>query len=211
MTRYPTTPLWLKLIVSALLLAATAWWVLDRSDRVGNERRLSAIASQIAGRAVEVHCPGPLARTFGGSTAEGWVKFDAAGKPADETTLQKTSCAELDALAEGRRAKELECTARARILCGRRGAELAMAVDVVTHESFHMRGLRDEAADGVRIAAADGHDRSAARGHARSRARRSRTGSSPRPIRRWARSTAARAARDQPCHSCVKVALGCPS
>lgn len=145
MPRYPTTPLWLKLTVSAVLLTATAWWVLDRSDRVGNERRLSEIASEIAGRAVEVHCPGPIARTFGGSTAEGWVEFDAAGKPADETKLQKTSCAELDALAEGRRAKELACTARARILCGRRGAQLAMAVDVVTHESFHMRGLRDEA------------------------------------------------------------------
>ena len=144
MPRYPTTPVWLKLTVSVVLIAATAWWVLDRADRLGNERRLSAIASQIAGRAVEVHCPGPIGRALGGSTAEGWVKFDAAGKPADETNLQKTSCAELDALAEGRRAKELECTARARILCGRRGAQLAMAVDVVTHESFHMRGLRDE-------------------------------------------------------------------
>ena len=144
MPRYPTTPLWLKLSVSVVVLAATAWWVLDRADRLGNERRLSAIASQIAGRAVEVHCPGPIGRALGGSTAEGWVKFDAAGKPAAETRLQKTSCAELDALAEGRRAKELECTARARILCGGRGAELAMAVDVVTHESFHMLGLRDE-------------------------------------------------------------------
>jgi hypothetical protein len=144
--RYPTTPLWLKLAVAVTLLAATAWWVLDRSDRVGNERRLSAIASQIAGRSVEVRCPGPLARVFGGSTAEGWVEFDAAGKPASETNLQGTSCAELDALAEGRRAEELECTARAGILCGRRGAELAMAVDVLTHEAFHMSGIRDEAA-----------------------------------------------------------------
>jgi hypothetical protein len=146
MRRYPTTPLWLKLSVSLLLLTATAWWVLDRTDRVGNEQRLSAVASQIAGRTVKVYCPGPVARVFGGSTAEGWVEFDADGKPADETKLQKTSCSELDALAEGRRAKELECTARAGILCGRRGAELALAVDVLTHESFHMSGIRGEAA-----------------------------------------------------------------
>jgi hypothetical protein len=137
---------WLKVTVSVALLAAAAWWVLDRSDRTGNERRLSDVASQIAGRAVEVHCPGPVARVLGGSTAEGWVESDAAGQPADQTKLQKTSCAELDALAEGRRAKELECTARAGILCGRRGTEVAMAVDVVTHESFHMSGIRDEAA-----------------------------------------------------------------
>jgi hypothetical protein len=146
MRRYPTTPLWLKLSVSLLLLTATAWWVLDRTDRVGNEQRLSAVASQIAGRTVKVYCPGPVARVFGGSTAEGWVEFDADGKPADETKLQKTSCSELDALAEGRRAKELECTARAGILCGRRGTELALAVDVLTHESFHMSGIRGEAA-----------------------------------------------------------------
>ncbi|MEO8690442.1 MAG: hypothetical protein ABI611_19770 [Solirubrobacteraceae bacterium] len=146
MSRYPTTPLWLKLTVSLVMLAVTAWWVLDRTDRLGNEARLSAIASEIAGRAVHVHCPGPVGRVLGGSTAEGWVKFDAAGRPADETKLQKASCAELDALAEGRRAKELSCTERAGILCGRRGAQLAMAIDVVTHESFHMRGIRDEAA-----------------------------------------------------------------
>jgi hypothetical protein len=144
-TRYPTTPLWLKLSVAVVLLAGTGWWALDRADRVGNERRLSAIASQIAGRSVRVHCPGPVARVFGGSTAEGWVKFDAAGRPADETELQKTACAELDALAEGRRAKELSCTERAGILCGRRGMQVAMAVDVVTHESFHLSGVRDEA------------------------------------------------------------------
>jgi hypothetical protein len=94
---------------------------------------------------VEVHCPGPVARVLGGSTAEGWVEFDAAGQPADQTKLQKTSCAELDALAEGRRAKELECTARAGILCGRHGRALATAVDVVTHESFHLQGIMDEA------------------------------------------------------------------
>jgi hypothetical protein len=145
MPRDPTTPLWVKGSVSLVLLAATAWWVLDRVDRVGNEARLSEVASQIAGREVAVRCPGPLGRLFGWDIVEGSVRFDAAGRPADETKLRKTSCAELDALAEGRRAKELACTERARILCGRRGAELAMAVDVLAHESFHLRGIRDEA------------------------------------------------------------------
>jgi hypothetical protein len=145
MPRHPTTPLWVKLSVSVVLLAATAWWALDRADRVGNEARLSEVASQIAGRGVAVRCPGPLGRLFGWDIVEGSVRFDAAGRPADETKLRKTSCAELDALAEGGRAKELACTERAGILCGRRGAELAMAVDVLAHESFHLRGIRDEA------------------------------------------------------------------
>jgi hypothetical protein len=145
MSRYPTTPLWLRLAVAALLVTATAWWVVDRADRVGNERRLSAIASEIAGRPVRARCPGPLGRLLGWDTVEGSVNFDAAGRPANETKLRKMACAELDALAEGRRTKELACTERARILCGRRGTQLAMAVDTITHEAFHMRGIRDEA------------------------------------------------------------------
>ena len=40
------------------------------------------------------------------------MRFGADGKPHDETKIRKQSCAELDALAEGRRAKELACTGR---------------------------------------------------------------------------------------------------
>lgn len=145
MRRYPTTPLWLKLSLVAALLGSFAWWALDRADRLGNERRLTVIASQIAGRDVDARCPGPLGRLLGQSTLEGSVRFSAEGRPAGDTKLSTTTCAELDALAGGRRATELACTERAGILCGRRGAELAMAVDVLTHESFHLRGIQDEA------------------------------------------------------------------
>jgi hypothetical protein len=96
-----------KLAISALALTASVWWIADRQDRRANERRLSAIASQIAGR--------------------------------------KQSCAELDALAEGRRAKELECIGRTAIACGSYGRATVMAVDVLAHESWHLRGVIDEA------------------------------------------------------------------
>jgi hypothetical protein len=144
--RYPTTPLAIKLAAAAVLVVVLGWWTLDHVNRTGNERRLSAIASEIAGRPVKVRCPGPLGRVLGkDSVVEGFVRFDADGTPADETKLQAGSCAELDALAEGRRAKELACTERAGILCGRHGRELATAVDVVSHESFHLSGIQDEA------------------------------------------------------------------
>src|SRR5687767_10947557 len=146
MTRaYPGTPLWVKLTVSALVVTALAWWVADRQDRVGNERRLSAIASEIAGREVSVRCPGLLGRLLGWDVVEGSVRFGADGKPADETKIRRQSCAELDALAEGRRDEELECIGRTAIACGRHGPETAMAVDVLAHESWHLRGVRDEA------------------------------------------------------------------
>jgi hypothetical protein len=142
---YPRTPIWVKLTVAAVLAIALGWWSLDWRDRRGNEQRLSAIASQIAGREVEVHCPGPISRLIGWDIVEGSVRFDADGTPHDETNIRKTSCAELDALAEGRRAKELECVARTNLACGRHGRETVMAVDVLAHESWHLRGVIDEA------------------------------------------------------------------
>jgi hypothetical protein len=135
MTRaYPSTPIWVKLTISAVVVTALVWWVADRQDRRGNERRLSAIASQIAGRDVRVKCPGPVGRLLGWDIVEGSVRFGADGKPADETKIRKKSCAELDALAEGRRENELVL-----------GRDTVMAVDVLAHESWHLRGVIDEA------------------------------------------------------------------
>jgi hypothetical protein len=94
---------------------------------------------------VHVRCPGPLRRALAEDGVEGTVQFDAEGRPSDTTRLRKTSCEELDALAEGRRRKELACTERAGILCGRHGSQVALAVDVLTHESWHLRGVQDEA------------------------------------------------------------------
>jgi hypothetical protein len=139
------TPVWVKLSIASVLVVVLGWWTLERVDRSGNEQRLSAIATQIAGRDVKVRCPGPFRRALAEDGVEGSVRFDAAGRPSDSTRLRKTSCEELDALAEGRRAKELACTERAGILCGRHGSELAIAVDVLTHESWHLRGVQDEA------------------------------------------------------------------
>ena len=146
MTRaYPSTPLWVKLTIAALVTTALAWWIADRQDRRGNERRLGAIASEIAGREVRVSCPGPVGRLIGWDIVEGSVRFGADGTPADETKIRKQSCAELDALAEGRRKQELECIGRTAIACGRNGRETVMAVDVLAHEAWHLRGVIDEA------------------------------------------------------------------
>lgn len=140
----PRTPVQIRVAAAAIVLVTAGWWLADRHDRVTNEHRLAAIASQIAGREVGVHCPGPLARTFlAGHAHDGSVQFDADGKPADETRLQEQPCAELDAIAEGRRADQLACAAHSSS-CGDDVLRVAHAVDTITHESFHLAGITYE-------------------------------------------------------------------
>jgi hypothetical protein len=139
----PRTPVQIRIAAAAILLVTAGWWVADRHDRTTNEHRLAAIASQIAGRDVKVHCPGPIGRVFSYDIVEGSVRFDAGGSPADETKLRKEACAELDALAEGRRAAQLACAERSPS-CGDDAQRVAGAVDVITHESFHLNGIADE-------------------------------------------------------------------
>src|SRR5690242_14782146 len=103
---YPSTPVWVKVLLIAAFAGSAIWWLADRLDRTGNQDRLGAIASQLAGRDVRVICPGPFWRVVGYDTVEGKVRFGADGRPHDETRLSATSCDELDALAEGRRGKE---------------------------------------------------------------------------------------------------------
>ena len=139
------TPLGIRIAAIAIVVGALGWYVADRLDRRGNEHRLAAIASAIAGRKVKVHCPGVLGRaTKSYDTVAGSVQFDADGVPADETDLRAAPCEELDALAEGRRDAQLACIERSSS-CGDDVIAVAAAVDTVTHESFHLRGIADEA------------------------------------------------------------------
>lgn len=80
-----------QLTAAAVLLVGAAWWVADRSDRLGNERRLSAVASRIAGREVKVRCPGPLGRLFGWDTVEGMGEVYRSASSA--RTAGSSTCA----------------------------------------------------------------------------------------------------------------------
>jgi hypothetical protein len=137
-------PLAYRIAAIAAIALPCMWWAADILDRRGNEHRLEAIASQIAGRQVEVHCPGPLGRIGSDyDTLGGTVDADADGQPVNETKLRSAPCAELDAIAEGRRDKQLACVMRS-TSCGDDAARVAWAVDTITHEAFHMKGIRDE-------------------------------------------------------------------
>lgn len=138
------TPLWFKVAVAAVCIAGPTWLLVQRQDRLGNEQRLRAVASVIAGRPIEVRCPGIFGRIFSWDIVEGSVRFDASGAPSDETRLRALTCAELDALAEGRRAGAVACL-EAGAGCGSEADDVALAVNVLAHEAWHLSGVIDEA------------------------------------------------------------------
>ena len=137
-------PVKAKVALAAALLFLPALWALDRHDRMQLQHRLEPIASDIARRPVGVHCPGWWGRLLSpGDTNAGVVALDEYGGPADHTDLRAATCAELDALVEGRRKAQLACAARSSS-CGDDVQALAWAVGTLAHESFHLRGILDE-------------------------------------------------------------------
>jgi len=137
-------PVWAKAVPLAIVAVLATWWLADRHDRVTNEGRLAAIATDIARRPVAVRCPGPIGRIMTpAETTAGAVYLDADGNLPNETKLRQPVCEELDALAEGRRDAQLACAARS-TSCGDDVQSLAWAVNTLAHEAFHLRGILDE-------------------------------------------------------------------
>lgn len=93
------------------------------------ELRLQGVASLIAGRPVAVRCT-DLSDLGNAHEPGGVVRF-SGDTPANWTRLRPDICAQL-----------------ARLLRdgGRGGAPEARAVEVLAHESFHLRGVKNEAA-----------------------------------------------------------------
>jgi hypothetical protein len=123
----PFAPILLVLTIPLLLLVAA------QQDQRRNEHRLAKVASEIAGRDVDVHCPGLLERLADVSSHAGTVFFDEQGRPAKFTDLDEETCSELDRFAEGKTGPGED-------------AKVARALHVLAHESSHLAGVRDEAA-----------------------------------------------------------------
>jgi hypothetical protein len=100
-------------------------------DQHANERRLADVASAIAGRKVEVRCPGVLQRLVDISLNAGSVYFSADGRPGNFTELNDQTCSTLDDFAEGD-------------TDGGDSVRVARALHVLAHESTHLAGVRNE-------------------------------------------------------------------
>jgi hypothetical protein len=118
---------WLA-VAAVPLLGIVALQHEQRSD----ERRLAAVASEVAGRPVDVHCPGLLKKLVDISPNSGSVYFDEQGRPGNFAELNDETCSTLSDFAEGDTG-------------GGDSLRVARALHVLAHESFHVAGVRDEA------------------------------------------------------------------
>jgi hypothetical protein len=129
-------------LVAALLLivgALAAVGFARHEGRIREQDRLAVIASDLAGRRVDVHCPSFLSSLVRVRTEGGYVKFDGDGRPGDHTDLSPETCAALRHL--GR--VDFGCIERGD--CTYKQFKAAWAVHTLAHESFHLRGFASEA------------------------------------------------------------------
>jgi len=113
-------------------------------DRAKGERDVyENIASAIAGRPVPIHCPGTIERLTEVSSHVGSVAFTADGQPTDYADLSGSTCAHLAMFDQRARGNDFDCLL-ADAHCPREVEQTAISVNVLTHEAYHLAGIRSE-------------------------------------------------------------------
>jgi len=133
-----------RLLACLAALAALGLYLGPHRTLEADEDELAQIATVIAGHDVSISCPGTLARLTEASAQDGSVLFSPEGTPADEAKLSGETCSRLRAFLHGG-VGGLGCLAR-HGACPLEAREAAIAVNVLSHEAWHLAGVRDEAA-----------------------------------------------------------------
>lgn len=131
-----------RILVAIAAVAALGFYVGPYRDKQQDEERLAKIASVIAGRDVAIACPGTLATLTEVSAHDGSVIFTPDGRPTDEAKLSSRTCSRLRAFLEGEIAG-LDCLTSGAV-CPKAVEDAAVAVNVLSHEAWHLAGERDE-------------------------------------------------------------------
>jgi hypothetical protein len=118
-------------VIFGLVVLVGGGWAFEKHSRAGNERALSAVATQLAGRQVHVHCESFWHSVVGVGGNLGDVPFPD-GRAASYTHITRHMC---DELARFRRQPDRRELSR----------DMEEALITLTHESMHMRGWADEA------------------------------------------------------------------
>ena len=119
----------------------SGWQFLRREQ---TERGVALVASEVAQREVDVSCPGFWTRLVEITPNAGWVDFDENGRPDDTARLSARTCRSLDRLRrEG--PPEVDCLLDGRLACAGSTLEVVEGLVVLAHESWHLRGVLNEA------------------------------------------------------------------
>ena len=129
------------LLVLGLVVAALVYWEARRE--LGLDHRLSAIAGEVAGRPVHVDCPGFVRGLVDISGNGGEVMFGPDGKPGNTAHLETSVCGDLAGYGKTRKRSEFACV-RGSAACSNRVERAVYAALILSHESQHLRGIRDE-------------------------------------------------------------------
>jgi hypothetical protein len=132
-----------RILLALLALVAVGLYLGPYRDRKSDEAALAKIAGVIAGHEVKVSCPGTLAKITEIGAEDGSVAFTADGHPTSEAKLSSGTCARLRGLMHGK-AGDLDCL-RVAPHCPGDVEEAAIAVNVLSHEAWHLAGVREEA------------------------------------------------------------------
>jgi len=137
--------------VVALPLALVGWqWWGDRAM----ERRLEPVASEIAGRRVDVDCQSFWSSLLDIRWRQGEVRFTADGVPEGRIFLTRPTCQRLDAFGHRSTHGELACLRRhdwtavppspPHRACYEEAAPTVYAMLVLAHEAYHTAGVVNE-------------------------------------------------------------------
>ena len=127
------------LILMIPLLLFSAWQFTRREE---NENRLALVASAVALRDVDVSCPGFWTRLVEITPNAGWVDFDEDGRPSGKTSLSASTC---DSLERVWRGKQISFACLTEGGCDRKTLAAVSGIVTLAHESWHLRGVVDEA------------------------------------------------------------------
>ncbi len=142
------------LVVIAVLLVGLWGWT--KHATAVNEHALSAVASQLAGRPVHVHCQSWIGQLVDISPNSGEVQFDEFGRPAAKTDLIRSVCGLLHHFRTSSTHPEIDCLLTidwtrwsydpdSASYCAQLATPMAEAINTLTHESMHMHGWEAEA------------------------------------------------------------------
>jgi hypothetical protein len=106
------------------------------------ERQLATVAESIAGQEVEVRCPSIWRRLTDVSGFKGTATIGGDGRPF--ATLAHDVCKTFEALPERGFPADLGCLASDPPTCDAWTMDVIVAVHVLSHESWHLRGVGDE-------------------------------------------------------------------